>query len=406
MRIGILAAAYPPDIRGGGEISTKLIAESLAEEGAEVFVLAAAESRDEYLQGSVHIQRVSSPNFYWNFRPPKSKLPKLLWHAADNYNPVAVKRISDFIIRRRPDVFLTSTIENFGAAAWQAPAKLGVKTFHKLRSYYPFCAFGTSFKNGVNCNRICLGCMIGSIGRRQASQYVDGVIGLSMTTLKVHLDHGLFRNAVSTVIPDPVSLQLKQHRGFKLRRSPPTFGYLGFLTPNKGIELIADALASTSRLSKARLLIAGTGDKVYLDGLRAQFKGFDCHFLGWQANHLFLEEIDFLVVPSRFREPFGRIVVEAFEAGVPVIGSRTGGIGEMVEEGITGFRFQPGNPADLARSMIAAIELEYQSYKGFSMRARSKANDYVGPAVAKKNIRFFEAVLSNKARPGTLYLED
>ena len=54
-----------------------------------------------------------------------------------------------------------------------------------------------------------------------------------------------------------------------------------------------------------------------------------------------------LIAPSEWEEPFGRIVIEAYQVGTPVIASVLGGLKELVEEGRTGFRFEAGNVEEL-----------------------------------------------------------
>lgn len=55
----------------------------------------------------------------------------------------------------------------------------------------------------------------------------------------------------------------------------------------------------------------------------------------------------FLVVPSESYETFGRVVIEAFAHGTPVIGSNLGGIGELITHGCTGLHFRSGDADDL-----------------------------------------------------------
>jgi glycosyltransferase involved in cell wall biosynthesis len=74
-----------------------------------------------------------------------------------------------------------------------------------------------------------------------------------------------------------------------------------------------------------------------------------------------------LIFPSEWYETFGRVAIEAFSRGTPVIAAELGAIAEVVEDGRTGFHFQPGNAQDLARaidlvqaspSQLASMRLE------------------------------------------------
>lgn len=62
-----------------------------------------------------------------------------------------------------------------------------------------------------------------------------------------------------------------------------------------------------------------------------------------------------VIVPSR-QEPFGRIPLEAYQAGAsPVVATSAGGLAEIVSEGHTGFTAEPGNPASLAAALLRAL---------------------------------------------------
>ena len=63
-----------------------------------------------------------------------------------------------------------------------------------------------------------------------------------------------------------------------------------------------------------------------------------------------------LVLPSLCYEGFPMVVAEAFAAGLPVIASRIGGIPEIVEDGVTGLLFTPGEEADLVKTLNWATE--------------------------------------------------
>jgi glycosyltransferase involved in cell wall biosynthesis len=62
-----------------------------------------------------------------------------------------------------------------------------------------------------------------------------------------------------------------------------------------------------------------------------------------------LSEADLCIVPSIWLETGPLVVLEAFAAGVPVVGSRLGGIAELVRDGTDGMLFAPGDSMDLSR---------------------------------------------------------
>lgn len=64
---------------------------------------------------------------------------------------------------------------------------------------------------------------------------------------------------------------------------------------------------------------------------------------------------DILVNPS-LSESFGMSLVEAMMWELPVIGTRVGGMPEIIEEGVTGLLVEPGDPQELAKAMLTLLE--------------------------------------------------
>jgi glycosyltransferase involved in cell wall biosynthesis len=124
--------------------------------------------------------------------------------------------------------------------------------------------------------------------------------------------------------------------------------FVGRLSPEKGIRTLLDAWQRLPE--KIPLKIIGQGPE--LSEIR-RFAARHSHVEALQFLTLsrvldIVGEASFLVMPSLWYETFGRTIVEAFAKGTPVIASRHGAIAELVEDGVTGLLFEPGNALDLA----------------------------------------------------------
>lgn len=142
----------------------------------------------------------------------------------------------------------------------------------------------------------------------------------------------------------------------------PTIVAAGRLVPEKGIDVLLRAFRTVvARIPAARLVIAGAGpDGETLRNLAAS--------LGISARVSFpghLSRSDTLAtirgawascVPSVWAEPFGMVAVEAQMEGVPVVASRTGGLAEIVRDGVTGRLVEPGDVDGLAAALLSVID--------------------------------------------------
>ena len=132
------------------------------------------------------------------------------------------------------------------------------------------------------------------------------------------------------------------------------FIYLGRLSREKGIATLLQALRQrhgtrlTCRILGEGPLEADLRRRAEKWGLRR------VEFSGYQqggALHQTIREAAFTVVPSEWYENLPFAVLESFALGTPVVGSRIGGIPEMVEHGDTGLTFPAGDPTELARAI-------------------------------------------------------
>jgi glycosyltransferase involved in cell wall biosynthesis len=133
---------------------------------------------------------------------------------------------------------------------------------------------------------------------------------------------------------------------------PLRLAYVGRCSDVKGIDVLISAVRRLPARLPVELALFGSGwETDYGAHLVSQMRG-DLRFL--QPRSLpadgvveTLAEYDFCVVPSVWLETGPLIVYESFAAGVPVIGSRLGGIAERVSDGVDGKLFTPGSSEEL-----------------------------------------------------------
>lgn len=129
--------------------------------------------------------------------------------------------------------------------------------------------------------------------------------------------------------------------------------YFGRLSREKGIITLLQAHEKLPR--NFPLKIAGTGPLE--DDLRKKYPKVE--FLGYkdrQYLHDVVAKASFVVVPSEWYENCSMTVLESMAFGKPVIGSRVGGMPEQIEDGKTGFLFEPGDIKRLTYLMAILIE--------------------------------------------------
>ncbi|BAY08414.1 glycosyltransferase family 4 protein [Calothrix sp. NIES-2098] len=127
--------------------------------------------------------------------------------------------------------------------------------------------------------------------------------------------------------------------------------YVGRLSVEKGLDTL---LAAWEQLGgKIPLKIIGDGqlcDRV----AEAVNKLPHVEWLGrkpMQEVYELMGEAKVLIFPSKWYETFGRVAIEAFAKGTPVIAANIGAIAELVDPGRTGLHFRPGDSQDLAQKV-------------------------------------------------------
>jgi glycosyltransferase involved in cell wall biosynthesis len=157
--------------------------------------------------------------------------------------------------------------------------------------------------------------------------------------------------------------------------------FVGRLSPEKGVMTLLDAWGLMAH--RLRLVVVGDGPLADIVQTAAAMSDGRIAWLGHRQKDEVLDLIGdakVLVFPSEWYETFGRVAVEAFAKGTPVVAANIGAVAELVEDGTAGLRFEPGSARDLASKVERIIDDPDQQ----AWRRRARA-EYEAKYTADRN---------------------
>ncbi len=352
-RILHLSSLYPPHIVGGAERSVSMLAEAQAAAGWDV--AAACLTPDdpmEEVRNGVRVFRMAHGNDFWledwlSHTPRQREWAKFKQQA----NFASERRFGDVIDRFRPDLVNTHSMVDISTRVWHAAKRRGVPVVHTLRDFDLLCAASSMYRETGPCTHRHLKCRVLTFTKRFDQRTVSAVTAVGEEVLARHLRYGFFDHVPASRRRIVWNTATVAGIGADYAKPPLTgpivFGYLGRISPEKGV----DTLLQAARLLPPtgwRLLIAGAalGPIAPYEELA---RGLPVEFVGFQSPKALFDRIDCLVAPSLWAEPLGRTVLEAYQAHVPVIGARSGGIAEIIAD--DAWLVPPGDVAALAERM-------------------------------------------------------
>ncbi|HCN68262.1 MAG TPA: transferase [Candidatus Accumulibacter sp.] len=274
-----------------------------------------------------------------------------------------VADISGILGRARPDVIhVHNTFPLISPSLYWAAERAGIPVVQTLHNFRLLCPQAMFLRQESVCED-CLGrapwrgvtraCYRGSVAQSAV------LAGMVMT----HRALGTWHNKVTRYIALNEFCRRKfVEGGLPAERvvvkpnfvdfAPPPAGerseflFVGRLSAEKGIRTLVDAAL---KLPAVRFAVAGSGPEAGLLAAAANIR--ELGSLPSAAVRDRMVAARALVLPSIWYENFPRTLVEAFGCGLPVIASRIGALAELIEDGVTGFLFEPRDPDDLASKL-------------------------------------------------------
>lgn len=381
MRILILSTVFAtparPKVVGGAEVVAGLLADGLRRRGHEVAAIrsvrggAVDESRGfSTLDGA-------APNLYaWTPDGPRNLIARAAWHFVDDRGMPA-GRARDLLDSFRPDVVACHSISGLGTGLWRAAARRSVPVVHTLHDYYLMCPRTTMRRGAANCERLCVECRIMTTRRRASARALDTIVSVSARVLARHEGAGVRaggtrRCVIHNVVPTDALAAIVPVRVGRA----PRFGYIGRGIAEKGLPLLLEAFADPS-LRDAQLVIAGRMEPTVEAAIAAHPRRGSIHPVGFVGPADFYAQVDAVVVPSLWEEPFATVILEAQASGRAVIGTTRGGTPEAVGGEDFGWLFDPDEPGALATILRAiAADPGVLERRGAAARMRAEARSF------------------------------
>jgi len=270
-----------------------------------------------------------------------------------------------------------------------------------LRNYRLLCPNALFFRDGKVCED-CMGKVVPFPGVVHAcyreSHAASGVVAAMLTVHRTFqtwdrmvnvyialtefarqkfIEGGLPANKIvvkpNFVYPDPGEVEDKGE--FAL--------FVGRLSVEKGIDTLIAAWRDLGKSVPLKIIGEGPLEKLVIE---ASQQNSSIEWLGRKPLpdvYDLMGKAKMLIFPSKWYETFGRVAVEAFAKGTPVIASKLGAIAEIVDHGRTGLHFQPGDAEDLARQVDWALK---HPSKLIEMGHEARA-EFEAKYTAKKNYR-------------------
>lgn len=229
------------------------------------------------------------------------------------------------------------------------------------------------------------------------SEYFDTIVCVSKFSKNLHLKSHKFNLSIDHLYNfSPLANILFETQ----KNNSEYILYFGRLSKEKGIKTLIKAVEKIDH--KIVLKIVGTG--ILKDELENYIKNNNINnitLLGFKKGielHDLIKKSKYVIVPSEWYENNPMTVIESYCFGVPVIGSRIGGIPEIIEEGKTGFTYEMGNIDDLVRVLKKGINLNECDYLKLKNNARNFAKNNFSPANHYKELIKLYSKTINKLR--------
>jgi glycosyltransferase involved in cell wall biosynthesis len=222
----------------------------------------------------------------------------------------------------------------------------------------------------------------------------EGFLQLGADATKIHdIPNGVDLTPFAAPVHRPPDLSDEIHPGAYLL-------FIGRLARRKGLDVLLNALALLPRAAGIELVIAGSGDEQEsIEQLIQQLRLTDRVKLvgrveGAKKTWL-LQNATAVVLPSRGWEAFPLVVLEAYAAGRPVVGSRIAGLEDVIIPEQTGLLFESESHEELATA-LRRVRDDAGWLQQAGANARARAEDYSWDEIARRHVDMYTGLRQSR----------
>ncbi len=303
-----------------------------------------------------------------------SKAQKILLPFTTVFNPRTYREVKKIIKEQHIDiVHVHNTLNLISPSVYYAAFSCKVPVVQTIHNFRLLCPGATFYRDGHICEYCVehgLGCAVKhSCYRGSKLQTLMCVI-----TAKIHRalgTYGKLNYICLTEFNKQKLLQLKQIKPDKVfvkpnfveasgdiipyESRPDQFIYVGRLDELKGIKILFEAWKQMGEQAP-KLIVCGTGPlEDWCHDFMKDNPNLNIEMLGFVQNSeakKLIANAKALILPTQWYEGFPMTILEAYSVGTSVIGSDIGNVGDLIEEGLTGYKFK----SDSASSLVGVIQ--------------------------------------------------
>jgi hypothetical protein len=367
LRICLLSATYPPQQFDGIGRLTNLMARGLFELGHTVHVIARGKRSYTSFYDGAYVHRINYKlNRYDGYRQLSSAYHSL------NYSHAVYEKVRSLMLNDGVQIVDSPIWQTEGLVT--AVSDIIPVVVRIITAYRQIAAL----KNDRSDDARLMGDLEEAFLERAAHLLPN--TEATLKTVRQVYDVALTPDRYTLVPYGIVPVPEEAIRPFDLEQPPETLTilYVGRLEQRKGILDLFQAIpAVVEHIPNVKFVIAGKDNSLH-DGFQ-QRTGMDyvtyfsrqygrhaphVTFTGMVSDetlHSLYQACDLFVAPSLY-ESFGLIYLEAMNYAKPVIGCRSGGVPEVVDDGVTGVLVEPEAPTKLAEEIIDMLQLPERLY--------------------------------------------